>query len=126
MKPLSMGWIFLLAGVIGVMQNLRATHFSWINDDGNLSHEQRSKFQTPMTPKLRILAISICLALMAGGVWKIQHDHWWNPFLGHPTDRQLSPAERHAADGAVSTFKPNYSFPAADTILSEVLCSTSL
>jgi len=99
---LSIGWIFLLGGLAGVIQNMRAKTFSWANTDGNMSREDVRKYERPMTPRLRMLAISICLVVALGGVWKIQHDHWWNPFLGHPTNRQLTPHEREDDNKAIS------------------------
>lgn len=88
--PLSIGWIFLLGGVAGLIQSLRANAYVWGDST------------VPMTGRLRLLAIATGVALVLGGAWKIQHDHWWNPFLGHPTDRQLTPRERDDLNGAIS------------------------
>ena len=99
---LSIGWIFLLGGIAGLLKSLRAKTYSWGNTDGNISEEELRKTETPMTPRLRLLAIVTGIALILGGMWKIQHDHWWNPFLGHPTNRQLTPQERDDDNRAIS------------------------
>ncbi|HEY0307569.1 MAG TPA: hypothetical protein VGB94_05370 [Acidobacteriaceae bacterium] len=99
---LSIGWIFLLGGIAGLIRNARAKSITWANTvDINMTPDEIRQSEVPMTPKRRLIALTLCLALAIFGAWKIQRDHWWNPFLGHPSDRQVSP-QREKDDGAMS------------------------
>src|SRR5437763_1902805 len=91
---ISFGWWLLVGGLWGAIANLSAKTVNFTNLDGNASEEEVRKADRPMTLRLRIAIISSCLALAILGAWKIQRDHWWNPFLGHPTSQQLTPQER--------------------------------
>jgi hypothetical protein len=90
---ISFGWWLLIGGLWGALANLRAKTVNFTNLDGNVSEKEMREADQPVTPKLRMVIVSSCFALAILGAWKIQHDHWWNPFLGHPTDRKLSPLE---------------------------------
>jgi hypothetical protein len=103
---LSIGWIFLLGGIAGIVNNARAKTIAWANTlDVNMTDEQIRESEKLMTPKRRFVVLSFCFALAIFGAWKIQRDHCWNPFLGRPSNRQLTPQELKN-DGAISWSDP--------------------
>lgn len=99
---ISFGWWLLVGGLWGALANLRAKTVNFTNLDGNVSAEEMQKADRPMTSRLRVAIVTSCFTLAILGAWKIQRDHWWNPFLGHPTNRQLTPQKPDDDNHAVS------------------------
>ncbi len=124
---LSIGWIFLLGGIAGIVNNARAKTITWANTlDINMTEEEIRRSERPMTSKRRFVVLCFCFALAIFGAWKIQRDRWWNPFLGHPTNRQLTPQELKD-DGAISWSDPlsAHQLYAGQSSSGEVTCSAN-
>jgi hypothetical protein len=77
--PISAGWVFLLAGIAGVVTVIRAKTFSWRNYEF-LTGEKDLKQEVPMTMVRRWVLITICLGLAVYGGTRVQRDRDWNPF----------------------------------------------
>jgi hypothetical protein len=76
--PISAGWVFLIAGIAGMVTVTRAKTFSWKNYEFLTSEEDR-KQEVPMTPTRRWILIAICVGLAAYGAIRVQQDRDWNP-----------------------------------------------
>jgi hypothetical protein len=77
--PISAGWVFLIAGIVGIVTVIRARTFSWKNYDFLTSDEDRKR-EVPMTAARRWILIAICVGLAVYGGTRVQQDRDWNPF----------------------------------------------
>src|SRR5882757_1545396 len=92
----------MVGGLGGVFANLRSKFVNFMKLDGNVSAQVMQEADRPIKSRLRVAIVTSCFTLAILGAWKIQRDHWWNPFLGHLTNRQLTPQERDDDNHAVS------------------------
>lgn len=99
---LSVGWLLLLGGALGVVRVLRAKTFSWANEVDTVVTEEDRKRETAITPIRRWILVAICLLLAIVGAILIQRQHNWNPFVSCPLCND---------GGAVSSL----AFPQAET-----------
>jgi hypothetical protein len=77
--PISPGWVFLIAGIAGMVTVIRAKTFAWKNYEF-LTSEEDLKQEVPMTMARRGVLIAICLGLAVYGGTRVQQDRDWNPF----------------------------------------------
>jgi hypothetical protein len=74
----SAGWVFLIAGIAGMVTVIRAKTFSWKNYEFLTSEEDR-KQEVPMTIARRWILIAICVGLALYDGIRVQQDRDWNP-----------------------------------------------
>jgi len=77
---LSAGWVFLIAGAIGIIGAITGKRFSWKSSEYLTSEEDRAD-EGPISPLIRWIIIGICAIVCAYGVIQLQRDHGWNPFI---------------------------------------------
>jgi len=77
--PISPGWVFLVAGIAGMVTVIRARTFSWKNYEF-LTSEEDLKQEVPMTMVKRWVLIAICFGLAVYGGTRVQQDRDRSPF----------------------------------------------
>ena len=81
---ISVGWFWLLGGVVGAFRNATAKRF--FQSDFNhefLETEEERMTEVPMTPLKRWAIVAACAVVAILGIWLIQRDNNWNPFNLH-------------------------------------------
>lgn len=79
----SVGWFCLVGGVWGAVKIARAKKLyrsDFKNLEGVITEEDR-KTEVTLTPLQRWAIVVCCAGLAAIGLFVIEHDHNWNPFL---------------------------------------------
>ena len=77
--PISIGWIYLVGGVVGLLTVLLAKSFSWKNYEFLTSEEDKRR-EVLMTPLRRWILAGICSGFVIYGATQVQRDHDWKPF----------------------------------------------